>query len=964
MPPTFAQITLAEFAALLDRFPFTRKINAVHMHHTWIPNHSHYKGHDTIVGMWRFHTQDKGWDDIAQHLTIAPDGTLWLGRNWNAMPISAKGNNGNESVGPFMFEMIGDFDEGKDPFIGEQREAALNVIALVQKKFGLKPETLRFHNQMSSKSCPGTALNYDEIVEEVRKRHTRAVPTTGKRGEVQPFDNRALYISQLADALRQRSSRAMGIDDEPSENTMTPEDTYSYYRSSDGESRGGLLGGAVELTPEMKAELRPHVINLTQGKFSDGGFYSTTKEDVDAIFEEHLTEALELAKEKKRPLRIVFHAHGGLVSEKSGLWRAYKDFKWWKDNGVYPIYFTWETGLFETIGQLLSRSRQLAQDGTRDVWDVVADPVLEGLGRALGGPKIWGGMKRSAELASASDGGAYYAAQKLRAFLDEHASEKKSKSDEVKIEIHAVGHSAGAIFQSHFLPLLVAQGIPIETTHLLAPALRVDEFLSRLAPHMKKQELEHLTIFTMKKDLELADNCITLYHKSLLYLIYYAFEPERETPILGLEVNLRANAKTRALFGLDGKAASRGEVIWSKTSSDSGLSACQATAHGGFNDDRPTMNSVLRRVLDIGDQNIIIGYPDYSSRSVMWEEGFDWPEELNIPRPTTPSFREVAFQKEQPYVLPPSPLRTNYGGSSSYQKRALCIGINTYESAPLYGCVADAKLWQTTLRSLGFETTLLTDRQATRDNILAALNDLLRSSRAGDVVVFQYAGHGTQLPDPSGDEKSEDTPEDEALCPIDYPSGAFLIDDDLREVFDRTPDGVSVTCFMDCCHSGTISRFLVGGPDGKSANSERPRFIKASDAMKESHRSFRRSRNYRSRSLSRGSERMREVVFSACQSSEVAWESNGQGDFTNRVVPLLASGVGALSHEAFIGQILTAFGSSPRQRPLLDCSPLSRTAVLLNSLGVAVSSTSSSPARTNSALAQRLRQLADELERG
>jgi hypothetical protein len=67
MPPTFPQLTLAEFAALLERFPFTRKINAVHMHHTWRPNYSQYKGHDSIVGMWRYHTQEKGWDDIAQH---------------------------------------------------------------------------------------------------------------------------------------------------------------------------------------------------------------------------------------------------------------------------------------------------------------------------------------------------------------------------------------------------------------------------------------------------------------------------------------------------------------------------------------------------------------------------------------------------------------------------------------------------------------------------------------------------------------------------------------------------------------------------------------------------------------------------------------------------------------------------------------------------------------------------------
>ena len=163
MPAPFHSLTVREFARALDQFPFTRRIDAVHMHHTWRPNHSQYKGHDSIVAMWRFHTQSNGWSDIAQHITIAPDGTIWTGRHWNQPPASAAGHNGNRTAGPFMFEMIGDFDHGHDRFEGEQRRVALAVIALVQKKFNLAPETLRFHNQMSTKSCPGSSLNYQEI---------------------------------------------------------------------------------------------------------------------------------------------------------------------------------------------------------------------------------------------------------------------------------------------------------------------------------------------------------------------------------------------------------------------------------------------------------------------------------------------------------------------------------------------------------------------------------------------------------------------------------------------------------------------------------------------------------------------------------------------------------------------------------------------------------------------------------
>lgn len=103
MPPPFQEMTIAEFADLLKRFPFSRTINFVHMHHTWRPRHADYRGKATIEGMWRYHTKVNGWSDIAQHITIAPDGTIWTGRGWNEPPASSKGHNGTLRAGPFMF---------------------------------------------------------------------------------------------------------------------------------------------------------------------------------------------------------------------------------------------------------------------------------------------------------------------------------------------------------------------------------------------------------------------------------------------------------------------------------------------------------------------------------------------------------------------------------------------------------------------------------------------------------------------------------------------------------------------------------------------------------------------------------------------------------------------------------------------------------------------------------------------
>src|SRR3954452_8782804 len=100
--PKFQPLDKDTFKQLLERFPFRRRIDAVHLHHTWRPNHAQYRGQETILAMWRVHIQQNHWCEIAQHVSIAPDGTIWTGRSWDKPPASATGFNGNADVGPFM----------------------------------------------------------------------------------------------------------------------------------------------------------------------------------------------------------------------------------------------------------------------------------------------------------------------------------------------------------------------------------------------------------------------------------------------------------------------------------------------------------------------------------------------------------------------------------------------------------------------------------------------------------------------------------------------------------------------------------------------------------------------------------------------------------------------------------------------------------------------------------------------
>lgn len=928
MPRPFHQLSLDQFVEMLASFPFERRIDSVHMHHTWRPNHSQYRGLSTIVAMWEFHTQTQGWSDIAQHISIAPDGSIWTGRDWNKAPASATGFNGNSSAGPFMFETIGDFDRGKDLLEGAQKETLLAVIAHVQKRFELSPETLRFHNMMSEKSCPGSAIDYETTLREVAevRRQIDNRPSI-KRESHAPFADRARPIWRIIDDLRAAVPVTRGLDENEGCDHKAGQEEH-FARSTATPPSGREARGA-KLPPELIQRLRPHVINLNLGRLSSSGEFQNTEADVDAIFEEHLFQWAKAREGKTLP--IVFYAHGGLTSEQSGLHIADQQVQWWLQNEAYPIHFVWETGLWETLGQLLNPTRRRAID-----FAAPSDFALEALARTIGGVKVWSGMKTSAERASGKAGGARYTARKLSEFC----ARPEFKD---RIELHGIGHSAGAIFHGYFIPAALEEKTPgFRSLHFLAPAVRVDTFERQLLDRIGQDKgVDKLSLFTMARDFELDDNCVTVYRKSLLYLIYYALEPERKTPILGLEESIRSNPKLKRLLNLDNQGAGPAEVIWSVTRAGTmPPNASTSRHHGDFNDDRATMESVARRILGRPST----AFPSGGTRGLGVMESLEARE---------PSLRSFFQGGSQPIF---SAGGTNFASSAGRQagngegrKRAFCVGIDNYPTAALTGCANDAREWVNTFLALGFEEpVVLLDGEATRSAILGQLQEMLSASRAGDVLAFQFSGHGTQLPDLNGDEAGGDTPgEDEAICPVDFVEGRFIIDDDLAALFDTIPDGVNVTVFADCCHSGSNTRLAIGPPPLQAGGAQvRARFVRATDAMKQAHAAFRKSLGG-TRGVAAGRnayDRAREVLFAACRSREVALESDGHGHFTTRATRILAGGLGGLTNAEFQARVVQAFGMNSGQNPELHCAAALQTRHLLAAITGNGGRTNSGPA--------------------
>lgn len=652
--------------------------------------------------------------------------------------------------------------------------------------------------------------------------------------------------------------------------------------------------GAEQLNADDLARLRPYVVNLTQGRFSSDGRYTTTPSDVDAIFDEHLPNFVAAAG--GRPVPLMIWAHGGLIDEEKGLLIAQGQIEWWLSNGVYPLHFVWESGALDAIKQILGPIL-----GTRDVADYTVDPMIEFLTRPFGS-KLWLAMKQSAYLASKGgaepgadvdpEGGAHYTALRLAKFTKEHPK---------AISLHAAGHSAGSIFHAHFIPAARAAGVPsFSSLALLAPAMTVPLFKTALAPLVGPDRgVDEVAVFTMRRELERDDSVIGVYRKSLLYLVSRAFEPVQNLPILGLEDSLRGDPDLVSMFGLNTDSRETvAEVLWSMSAEKASIgTGTRSTSHGGFDNDKPTMESVAYRVLrSAGAANPKVkpfGDTAVETGRAVWR-GYST-------GPAVPNVAPIPIA-----TIAAAPARVQQG-----KRHALCIGIDEYRTKPLSGAVADATKWANALQGLGFSVTTLFNADASRATIIDRLTSLLSSAQAGDVVVFQYAGHGTTVPDvylgPRADGDEGDG-RDEALCPHDFDEVGLLLDDDIYAIVaNHLKPTVSLTGFLDCCHSGSAFRGFAPPPPAPA-----PGWV---DRWLPFERSMLKEVN-KTRAPRPATEVRHQVMFSACKDNEVAWESGGVGHFTQSSMSVLDDT--PRTNAQFLTEVETRFGANPRQHPGLQ----------------------------------------------
>lgn len=348
-------------------------------------------------------------------------------------------------------------------------------------------------------------------------------------------------------------------------------------------------------------DLRPHIISVgNDGGFRTDGTYGTAASDANEIIGEDFPRLTRKWSKK----RLLLYAHGGLVGEETAVQRVADYRTALLDREVYPLAFIWKTDFWSTLTNIIQdalgrrRPEGLLSDAKDFMLDRL-DDALEPIARALTGKAQWDEMKENAVLATESRKGAVRHVLGLIADLSKRVD---------GLELHVVGHSAGSILHGPLISRLTGTprsgglGIPVASCTLWAPACTIAFFREHYLPAIQAGRVRRFGLFTLTDKAEQDDNCASIYHKSLLYLVSNAFEnvprlplARDGVPILGMEKFVRSELK--------GIVPSK-VAQWVLAPNGAGVGspdASTSTAHGAFDDDPATLQATLARILGAGN---------------------------------------------------------------------------------------------------------------------------------------------------------------------------------------------------------------------------------------------------------------------------------------------------------------------------------------------------------------------------
>jgi hypothetical protein len=321
-------------------------------------------------------------------------------------------------------------------------------------------------------------------------------------------------------------------------------------------------------------------------------------------------------EEDKSHKRIAVYVHGGLNDLRDGIQRACVMGPWFEKNGIYPIFVVWQSGYFDSLTgivcDVVGRIVGMAEPRKRSLVDRLSDArdqLIEAAAIPAARP-VWSEMKENAIGASTlwnvngQRGGMVILADALKKLG--------------KVEVHLVGHSAGAIVLGAFLAQMKRAGLSAASVSLYAPACTVRFALDTYVPAIRDKVIDakKLAFEILSNKNEENDTVGEVYGKSLLYLVSRALEPLRKTPLLGMEAVWDDRLDRENIFGTDANEAPHPDVAawrqaWSKVGTKPDLLTVESvvdslkpkssikSSHGCFDNWIACVERTLLRILGL-----------------------------------------------------------------------------------------------------------------------------------------------------------------------------------------------------------------------------------------------------------------------------------------------------------------------------------------------------------------------------
>ena len=294
--------------------------------------------------------------------------------------------------------------------------------------------------------------------------------------------------------------------------------------------------------------------------------------------------------------RLVVYAHGGLTSREQSMERIRVLGPWFVENGIYPVFITWQTGWLETLRfELDDRVRDLLgalpERGLPEVLTEPVDRLIEVFCRTQPVRALWSQMKDNAAVSTEAGRG-------LAVLVDHLAALHQALDGD--LDVHFVAHSAGSYIAGRVLAALAQRGVASATCTLFAPACDLRFALDHFAATIEGGALARSS-FTVHalSDARERDDAVFTYRKSLLYLVSRALDARERTPLAGLASAYDGDRATEGWWN----AADLADVVaWQQWFWGGAVPA-------GFADQGPApavrgLNLVNARSIDTGPRNV------------------------------------------------------------------------------------------------------------------------------------------------------------------------------------------------------------------------------------------------------------------------------------------------------------------------------------------------------------------------